>query len=1117
MGSRMRALDWAKTPLGPVDRWPQSLRSALSILLPSRAQIVLFWGPDHVTLYNDAYRAVFGAKHPWALGRPARESWREVWDVLRPLFEGVGRTGDAFWARDHPFTVERYGYPEETYFDISYDPVRDESGKVGGIFCIVSETTTRVLSERRLRTLHQLAARPGDARTVTDACALSAQILESNSLDVPFALVYLLEGPEGPARLCAASGVHPGHPLLATDAEQASGWPVLQVAKSRRPLRVDDLPTRFGPSAAGPWPEAPSSAMLLPILDRGLDRALGVAVLGVSARRPLDEGYSAWLEMLANQVAFSLAKVRAAEEDRRRADALAALDRAKTAFFSDVSHEFRTPLTLLLGPLEEALAEPALAPPDRERLETAHRNGLRLLKLVNTLLDFSRIEAGRADAAYEPTDLAAFTAELASSFRSACERGGLRLAVDCAPLGEPVYVDRDMWEKIVLNLLSNAFKFTLEGEIEVGLRAVDDGVELRVRDTGIGIPADELPHVFERFRRVRGAGGRTHEGTGIGLALVSELVALHGGRVAAESEPERGSTFTVAIPRGRAHLQSDRVRSPSAVASPGPTTAPFVQEALRWLPGETEPDPRPDHRAKAHVLLADDNADMREYVARLLRERWTVTAVADGQAALTAARERRPDLVLADVMMPRLDGFELVRALRSHPETETLPVILLSARAGRESRLEGLERGADDYLVKPFEARELVARVEAHLELGRVREAAMGREQAARVRAERASQAKDDFLATLSHELRTPLNAILGWAVMLREAQGDAAILERGLEVIERNTRAQSQLIEDLLDVSRIISGQMRLDVRSIELAGIVSAAVDSIRLGAEAKGIKLESALEATGGPIAGDSDRLQQVIWNLLSNAVKFTPRGGRIHVSLEKVEGHAVVTVRDTGDGIAPDVLPYVFDRFRQHDAAGRGRGDGLGLGLALVKHLVELHGGTVSASSEGPGQGAAFVVQLPLKSLVENDAVRLGERLLGPARLTGRRLADTRVLVVDDETDTLDLFGRILADQGAQVVVARSAAEALAALAASSPDVLVCDIEMRGEDGYSLLRRLRMRTPEDGGRTPAVAVTAYGSVEDRIRALAAGFQRHLAKPVDPGELVSVVQSVIGRNAD
>jgi CheY-like chemotaxis protein len=361
------------------------------------------------------------------------------------------------------------------------------------------------------------------------------------------------------------------------------------------------------------------------------------------------------------------------------------------------------------------------------------------------------------------------------------------------------------------------------------------------------------------------------------------------------------------------------------------------------------------------------------------------------------------------------------------------------------------------------------------------------------------------------------LNAILGWAVMLREARGDAAVLERGLEIIERNTRAQAQLIEDLLDVSRIISGQMRLDVRSVELAGIVSAAVDSVRLGAEAKGIRLESVLDATAGPIAGDSDRLQQVIWNLLSNAVKFTSRGGRIDVSLQKVEGHAVVTVRDTGGGIAPDVLPYVFDRFRQHDAAGRGRGDGLGLGLALVKHLVELHGGTVSASSAGRGEGAAFVVRLPLKSLIETDAARPGQRLLGPARLTGRRLAHTRVLVVDDENDTLDLFGRIFSDQGAQVAVARSASEALAALAAAAPDVLVCDIEMPGEDGYSLLRKIRTRPPEDGGRTPAVAVTAYGSGEDRIRALAAGFQRHVAKPVDPAELVTVVQSVIGRAAD
>ena len=348
------------------------------------------------------------------------------------------------------------------------------------------------------------------------------------------------------------------------------------------------------------------------------------------------------------------------------------------------------------------------------------RNGLRLQKLVNTLLDFSRIEAGRSQASYAPTDLAALTADLASSFRSAIEKGGVRFSVDCAPLAEPAYVDRDMWEKIVLNLLSNAFKFTFEGEISVSLQQKGKRFELAVSDTGTGIPAAELPHVFERFRRVEGARSRTHEGTGIGLALVQELVKLHGGAVAVDSVPNRGSTFTVSIPAGKAHLPAERIGAERTLAATTLGAEAFVEEAARWLP-DGEPtgeivSPAAQQGPRARIVWADDNADMREYVRKLLGTRYEVEAVADGEAALAAVRARHPDLVLADVMMPSLDGFGLLSALRSDPATRAMPVILLSARAGEESRIEGMEAGADDYLVKPFSARELLVRVGALLQ-----------------------------------------------------------------------------------------------------------------------------------------------------------------------------------------------------------------------------------------------------------------------------------------------------------------------------------------------------------------------------------------------------------------
>src|SRR6185295_11603366 len=417
-----------------------------------------------------------------------------------------------------------------------------------------------------------------------------------------------------------------------------------------------------------------------------------------------------FLRLVGGNIAGALAAVRALEDERRRSEQLAELDRAKTAFFSNVSHEFRTPLTLMLGPLEDLLAKYSLPPDDRALLTVAQRNGVRLLRLVNTLLDFARIEAGRAQASYQPTDLSVLTAELASNFRSACERAGLRLVVDCEPALEPIHVDREMWEKIVLNLLSNAFKFTFEGEIALRIRDAGSGIELTVSDTGTGIPPDELPRMFERFHRVENARGRSHEGSGIGLALVSELVRLHGGSIGVESELGHGTTFLVKIPKGTAHLPAERLRASPVASSPSLANGAeaYVAEALEWLPATSEAAaPRPD---LPRVLLADDNADLREYARRLLSEHYEVHVVADGQAALEAARQLRPELIVSDVMMPRLDGFGLIREVRADPQLRATPIILLSARAGEESRIEGLDRGADDYLVKPFSARELLVR-----------------------------------------------------------------------------------------------------------------------------------------------------------------------------------------------------------------------------------------------------------------------------------------------------------------------------------------------------------------------------------------------------------------------
>ncbi len=727
----IESIDWGRTPLGPRDRWPQSLRTALSICLGSRFPMAIWWGPSGIQLYNDGYRMILGRKHPHSMGQVGWECWAEIWDVVGPLYDQVMQQGEPIWSEDLLLLMERYGYEEETYFTFSYSPVRDESGEVGGVLITCVETTERVLGERRLNTLKDIGA--SATQSVEHAFALSAETLAQNPLDLPFALLYRVDQAEGDIRLAATSGIDANHPAvpagLGMESADPDAWGLREVARTGRAVLVEGLPTRFGALPSGGWPDPPTAALSLPVLLPGHDLPTAILVAAVSPRRALDESYRAFFELLAGRIAATVAETLAYEEERQRAESLAELDRAKTAFFSNVSHEFRTPLTLVLGTLEQALSTDGTS--TAEGLAVAYRNGQRLLRLVNTLLDFSRIEAGRAEAVYEPIDLGSATAELASAFRSAVESAGMQLSIDCPSSAERVYVDRDMWEKIVLNLISNAFKFTLEGEIAVSLAPEDGHAVLRVRDTGIGIPADEIPKLFTRFHRIEGARGRTYEGSGIGLALVQELVQLHGGSVSVTSEVGAGSTFEVRVPLGAAHLPADRIGTSRELVSTALGAQPFVEEALRWLPDGVDESTRAartafdtaplltplDEDARRSVLIADDNADMRDYLRRLLSTRYEVTTVADGAAALREIEQQPPDLVLADVMMPRLDGFELLATIRSNELLRAIPVILLSARAGEEARIEGMQAGADDYLTKPFSARELIARVEAHVRL----------------------------------------------------------------------------------------------------------------------------------------------------------------------------------------------------------------------------------------------------------------------------------------------------------------------------------------------------------------------------------------------------------------
>jgi signal transduction histidine kinase len=994
MANAILTKDWSTTAVGAIESWPQSLRTTVSLCLASNFPMSIAWGRDRVQIYNDGYWPICGAKHPHSMGQDFKECWFSAWPQIGEAFERA-QSGASSYIENQRMFLDRNGYLEETFFTFSFSPIRDETGGVGGLFHPVTETTARMLSERRTRTLRDVATRTTNAKSMAEACRIATQVLAQYPLDLPFIILYVFDEGVTRARLAGTTGIEPNakvSPVLVDLQRPVGQWPLLQPIQSVNALLVDDFGNRFHLSCA-PYPECLKRAFILPIPRPGMKQPVGFAIAGVSPRLALDEAYRDFFDLLASHLAAALANARGYEGERRRAEALAEVDRAKTAFFNNVSHEFRTPLTLILGPLEEMLSRAEFrVTATREDLDLIHRNTKRLLKLVNALLEFSRIEAGRVLAACEPTDLASLTRDVASIFRSTIERAGLGFVVDCPPLSELVYVDPEMWEKIVVNLISNALKFTFRGEIQVSLRDLGDMVELSVRDTGTGIPASELQHIFDRFHRVQGARGRTYEGTGIGLALVRELLTLHGGSVRAESVIGQGSTFSVLLRYGSAHLGEQSIAKETKGGPKSTTAAAFMEEAVGWTSaprpcvfglGEAAFDSKQGSGAqrqetsRARVLLADDNADMRDYLCRVLENRFDVEAVANGEAALRAAEEYVPSLVLSDVMMPALDGFGLLRALRDNPRTATVPVILLSARAGEESRVEGLEAGADDYLIKPFSARELLARVTGNIELARLRRELVSKEEqwrtevqktlhAKNLELERASRAKDQFLASMSHELRTPLNAILGFTgTLLMKFPGPlTSEQERQLRTVQTSGKHLLSLINDLLDLAKIESGKIELGQELLNCREVLHEIVSSVQPIAESKGISLS--IDAAPGELMVQTDRgaLHQILLNLTNNAIKFTEKGAvRLQLRKEALDRHSLVefSVIDTGVGIRPEDQGKLFEAFSQVNSPSNGRCEGTGLGLHLSRKLAELLSGQITFESEF-GKGSTFRLTL-----------------------------------------------------------------------------------------------------------------------------------------------------------
>jgi signal transduction histidine kinase len=982
MGEVIRCMDWSDSPLGPLETWPPSLRTTVNLCLASNFPINIIWGSSSNQIYNDAYRVIVGDRHPAGMGMPYDECWASAWPAIGRPFEQAW-DGEPSFLENQRMYLTRNGYLEETFFSFSLSPIRDEQGAIVGLFHPVTETTARMVSERRMGALRELVQNTRNAGSLESAFRGSIESLAPYELDLPFVLLYSLSDDGKQAMLVEACGISRGLPASpeVIDIPNDQGWPVSSILASNTAMEIGDLQQRFGTFASGQYEEGSYTALAHAVRIPGVDQPLSLFIAGVSSRLPLDDSYRDHFNQLSLALSATLANAVASEQQRRRDEMLAEINSAKMLFFTNVSHEFRTPLALILGPIETLLAtKEDFSISDLEQLKIARRNSLRLLKLVNTLLDFSGLEAGRTAASFEPLDLASWTREISGNFQSAIESAGLDFRIDCPPLGEPIYVDREMWEKIVLNLLSNALKFTLQGRIDVALRLVADHVELTVTDTGCGIASDDMTHVFERFHRVVGAPARTHEGSGIGLSLVDEFARLHFGSVSVESQEGVGSTFRVVLPRGKKHLPQDRIRTPQQQLSTAVIREAYTGEAARWsvslepvrenakvVAQETSDVLLKASDPRIRILLAEDNADMRDYIVRIMGPEYEIETVADGRQALASLATSLPDLILTDVMMPSVDGFDLLRSVRSDARTETLPIILFSARAGEEARVEGIERGADDYLVKPFSSRELKARVRTQLQLQNLRREVSKNEEFARtadaLRQSERLAVVGRLASSIAHEINNPLEAITNLLYLAESILGDS-------EAGEYVRQAQSELGR----VANITTQALRFPRQSVKpvktsVTEVLESVLSLFQGRRDQENITVVRQFQSEQ-PIIALAGDLRQVFANIFGNALDASSSGDtitlRVRATLDDLTGErgVRVVIADRGAGMSEATRLRVFEPFFTTKEL-----TGTGLGLWISSEILQAHKAKVRirSSRNSERHGTVFRMFFPTNGI------------------------------------------------------------------------------------------------------------------------------------------------------
>ncbi len=1095
LGSLMRSHNWLSTPLGPVETWPQNLRTLVDLMLGSTQHMYVLWGSQLTMLYNDGYRATLGAKHPAALGKSGASVWAEAWGTLGPMVEHTMSTGESTGTKDLQLFVQRGAGLEECYFTFCYSPIRNDSGEIEGVFCACGETTQQVVGHRRLQTLRSLDNIPTPIKTISEACRLSLNTLSDNPHDVPFALLYLLEGDL--ARLVNTTGIDPDTAaspviidLTQLEAQPGNGWEFAQVRGRSQKTVIDNLAERFDALPTDAWNRPLSTALVQPLMQPTSEQMLGFLVLGVSPTQPFDDDYQGFFDLVTAHVEAAIVNAKVHSSERDRLTTLVRNDRA----------------------LRQSQQQQELA-----------------------------LEAGRIGS----WQLELATLELTTSEQCKTNYG--------------LPADADFTHQVLINRIHPDDREWVQAEIQTAIaNQTQYDVEYRtIWDDGDDGDDGSVHWVIARAYVVTDDAGKPERMVGISLDITDrkraeETLKESEWRFRRMAESNLLGVIFADL-EGGVHYANDYFKDLL-----GYSDEEIAAGQVRWdqltPPEFAMLDSNALAQVKAKGVCTPYEKNFRHkdghqipivIAAAMLHEPYSESPEAIGIflnltdiKQVTAERDRffslSPDIfAIANLQgsftyinqaCQKLLGFT-PKEMTSQPYLNFVhPDDIESTTAVAQQLAEGqpLLNHENRYRHKngfyrwfewnmtamPNDSRvyctghDITERKQRETE----REQLLQQEQAAREAAERANHIKDEFLAVVSHELRSPLNPILGWSQLLKRGQLSPEKTAQALEIIERNAKLQVQLIGDLLDISRILRDKLSLEKIPTDLNAVISAAIETVRLAAEAKSVQVTTL--SSPCTVIGDSGRLQQVIWNLLSNAVKFTPEGGKVTVASTLVEDFVEVTVTDTGKGIGPEFLPFVFEHFQQEDYSTTRKFGGLGLGLAIARQLVELHDGTIAVNSDGEGQGATFTVRIP--------AVAGEVSPLVPSAVLAPNLKGRQILIVDDDADSQEITAFSLKQAGATVTAVSSGAAALQAIAQSPPDVLVSDIGMPDMDGYMLMQEIRKQPAEQIKPIIALALTAYAGEVDQQQSLAAGFQRHLTKPIDPDTLIAMVSELLAASA-